>query len=151
MSKMTNKKKFHLQLGSLFLFGSAAVALFIFEFHDVPISPLSINWKSDNQRKLFLVCKSIHSELSESSISHDFSEIKLNMIPPIEDKQTIESEFKKCFPKNTRSKFSLDADIFSSDYEGKDGDLLITQISIFDSKFNKIIEIDRHIEIDPKK
>lgn len=130
-----------------FLIGLSALALLtVAEMESAPllVRALEFNWSSDVHRKIFSQCLDLHNQLDELKLPHEFSEISINLIDPLPEKIQIQSALAGCLKKNIQSKLSIQGEVFNSDFEGKDGNVVILQLSLMDQKKNKIMELNHH-------
>lgn len=102
------------------------------------------NMSSETHRKIFTECLALHKQLDELKYPHSFKAIEINLIDPLPAKQQIASALSSCLTKSAKSPYSLQGEVFSSEYEGKDGDVIVLQLNFFDKTGNKVMELNHH-------
>lgn len=122
----------------------AASALIVVAFLDEDTVTDIIKGKgsSSTQKSIEAQCLELRKQLVEQQLPTEFSKVDLNLIDPLPNKEIVSQTLDACLVKSPTSQVSVQGDIFSSDYEGKDGDVIIGQMSFFDSSENKIMEIN---------
>lgn len=102
------------------------------------------NMSSEVHRKIFAECLSLHKQLDELKFPHAFNNIEINLIDPLPSKTQITSALSSCLTKNPKSPFAIQGEVFSSEYEGKDGDVIVLQLNFIDKTGNKVMELNHH-------
>jgi|GEM_PF-5050790 len=97
---------------------------------------------SKEERTAFRECQNFLNELKQQNLPSNFQDVSLQLIDPLPGKAAIGKAFSDCLKKNINSPVKAQIEIFSSDYEGKDGDTIVAQMSIFDLSSNKVSEIN---------
>lgn len=139
MSKPTAKRK---SLGILlFFFASAALLLAIALENPSSIMGDSSTGIPSLAKQTHQQCAYLRKQLEAQKIPSRFFEMEFNLIDPLPDREEISNLLNSCFDKDIESPLELSAEVFSSAFEGKDGDVIIAQISLSDRNQNKVQEI----------
>lgn len=132
-----------LSLAILFMFLAAAlVVISVTDLEEKIPSQLKTALSSKAELSASRECQNFLNELRQQKLPVNFQDVSLQLIDPLPGKNAIGKAFADCLKKSESSQMTAQIEIFSSDYEGKDGDTIVAQMSIFDGSSNKVSEIN---------
>ena len=143
--------------GVLLICAASIIGLYLYLSHDEKvIGSFSKKIKASTRQKSsgFIpgepsnFCSNLITTLAEEDLTPQFSDIQIQLIDPLEDKEKIKATLDSCLVRNANSSNSLEIEVFNSEYEGEGGDVTIIQMSVFDEDKNKILEVDHNWKTD---
>jgi hypothetical protein len=126
----------------LFFLAAAVLVLATVTDEDAFTDLVSGKGSAETRKNIEAQCQSLRQQLQEANLPTQFLTVDLSLIDPLPNKNIVLEGLTNCLTRSSESTLSVQGDIFSSDYEGKDGNVIIGQLSFFDSTENKVMEIN---------